>query len=254
MSNATLFSMQMTNPTLFNKIRTMAEQRKGGAKALKSLLLPVRDQQALLMLTDDRYLAMMARAIYQAGFNWTVIHNKWSEIEEAFFAFNLQKLSLLPPESWEAYCKDTRVVRHWKKIQAIQDNLAFVLHEAAERGSFAQLIATWPTSDQIGLMQYLKHKGTRLGGNTAQWFLRYVGKDCFVLSKHVILALRGAGCDIVEKPNSKRDLARIQSLFNEWHQQTGLPYTHLSQIAAFAVGENYDITMIKQELAKFEPI
>jgi hypothetical protein len=51
--------------------------------------------------------------------------------------------------------------------------------------------------------------------------------------------LKGAGLEIAEKPTSKRDLNKIQDTFNSWHEETGLPYSHLSRIAAFSVGENY---------------
>jgi len=51
--------------------------------------------------------------------------------------------------------------------------------------------------------------------------------------------LRSIGLDIAENPTSKRDLAKIQAQFNEWHTETGLPYSHLSRIAACSVGDNY---------------
>jgi hypothetical protein len=40
--------------------------------------------------------------------------------------------------------------------------------------------------------------------------------------------------------------------FNTWHDETGLPYTHLSKIAAFSMGENYTVNDIKQQINKFE--
>ncbi len=236
----------------FRIIRERAKKRKGGEKALKSLLKPVVSKSALTEKGDDRFLAAMARAINQAGFNWTVIANKWPQFEEAFFEFDITTLGCMPPERWEAYMEDKRVVRHWPKIKAVMENTYFIQDIARRHGSFAKFIAEWPENDQVGLMLYLKKHGSRLGGNSGQWFLRNVGKDCFVLSADVITAVQDAGIDIADNPTSKRDLVKVQQTFNTWHEETGLPYTHLSQIAGFSVGTNYDNEKIKAEMAKLD--
>ncbi|MEQ8953017.1 MAG: DNA-3-methyladenine glycosylase I [Gammaproteobacteria bacterium] len=188
---------------------------------------------------EDRYLAMMTQAVFQAGFSWKVIRNKWPQFEEAFFGFDPHKLKLLSPEQWEAYTRDTRVVRNWQKISALRDNVGFVLDVADEYGSFGNFLAQCPESYQVGLLANLKKHGSRLGGQSAQWFLRTMGKDCFILGRDVVSALRGAGLEIAESPSSQRDLNKIQQQFNRWHDETGLKYSHLSRIAACSVGENY---------------
>jgi len=223
----------------FEDIRLRAEVRKGGARALKAMLPTVATKKQLIELGDDRYLAMMTKSINQAGFSWKVIENKWPSFEEAFLGFDPRKLSYLSPEQWEAFTSDKRVVRNWQKIKALQDNVFFVQDESRRSGGFGQFIADWPVEDQIGLMAYLKKHGSRLGGQSALWFLRRVGKDCFIPARDVVVLLRSIGLDIAENPTSKRDLTKIQAQFNEWHIETGLPYSHLSRIAACSVGDNY---------------
>ena len=223
----------------FDDIQSRAQSRKGGARALKALLPKVATNKQLIELGDDRYLAMMTKSINQAGFSWKVIENKWPSFEEAFLGFDPRKLSYLSPEQWEAFTSDKRVVRNWQKIKALQDNVFFVQDESRRSGSFGKFIAQWPVDDQIGLMAYLKKNGSRLGGQSALWFLRRVGKDCFIPARDVVVLLRSIGLDIAENPTSKRDLNKIQAQFNEWHIETGLPYSHLSRIAACSVGDNY---------------
>lgn len=225
--------------TKFEKIKERAEHRKGGGAALKKLLPKVASKKKLVALGDDRYLAMMTKCINQAGFSWKVIENKWPEFEEAFFGFDPKKLGYLSAEQWEAYVSDRRVVRNWQKIKALQENVFFVAEESRNKGGFGKFISDWPASDQIGLMAYLKKHGSRLGGQSALWFLRRTGKDCFILSKDVVVTLRGSGLEIAEQPSSQRDLKKVQAQFNEWHEETGLPFSHLSRIAACSVGENY---------------
>lgn len=223
----------------FDEIQSRAQSRKGGARALKALLPKVATNKQLIELGDDRYLAMMTKSINQAGFSWKVIENKWPSFEEAFLGFDPRKLSYLSPEQWEAFTSDKRVVRNWQKIKALQDNVFFVQDESRRSGGFGKFIAQWPVEDQIGLMAYLKKNGSRLGGQSALWFLRRVGKDCFIPARDVVVLLRSIGLDIAENPTSKRDLNKIQAQFNEWHIETGLPYSHLSRIAACSVGDNY---------------
>jgi len=71
------------------------------------------------------------------------------------------------------------------------------------------------------------------------WLLGRTGKDCFILWLDVMVTFRGSGLEVAEQPSSQRDLKKIQAQFNEWHEETGLPYSHLSRIAACSVGENY---------------
>jgi 3-methyladenine DNA glycosylase Tag len=225
--------------TKFSKTQQRAEKRKGGAGELAKLMPTVSSNNALAKLGDDRYLAMMTKCINQAGFNWTVVENKWPEFEQAFFGFNPTKLGYLSPEQWEAYASDRRVVRNWQKIKALQENVFFVQEESIKHGSFGAFIAEWPGSDQVGLMAYLKKNGSRLGGHSALWFLRRVGKDCFLLTAEVVTVLKASGLDIATQPSSKRDLAKVQEQFNRWQEETGLPMSHLSRIAACSVGDNY---------------
>ena len=86
----------------------------------------------------------------------------------------------------------------------------------------------------------MNSSGSRLGGNSGQMLLRFLGYDAFVATKDVTACLRLAGLDIAEASTSKRDLLKIQEQFNAWANETGLPYRHLSVICAMSIGENYE--------------
>jgi len=227
----------MTIP--FGTIRARAEKRKGGAKALSRLLPERPDPKALARLGDDRVLAELTRRVFSAGFAWSVIEAKWKGFEQAFFAFDPGRLSLQPDEFWDGLMKDTRIVRNGAKIMSVRTNAGFVREVAKEHGSFGKLLVKWPSSNEIGLLELLAKRGSRLGGNTGQMFLRFLGWDGFVTSKDVVACLRDAGLDVAEAITSQRDLAKVQAQFNAWAEETGLPYTHLSRICAMSVGENY---------------
>lgn len=224
----------------FASIYARAAERKGGEAVLKSLLPVVPGRDAVAALDEARFLAEMARCIFQAGFVWRVIEQKWPGFETVFHGFDVGKLLSLVPDELDELAQDQRIVRNRQKIDAVLANARFIEDVAIEQGSFADFIAGWPEHDLVGLFELLKTRGSRLGGMSGQRFLRNVGKDSFVLTGDVVRAVRESGVEIAANPTSKRDLRTIQVLFNRWHEESGLPYTHLSKIAAFSVGRNLE--------------
>lgn len=227
--------------TPFSEIRARAERRKGGAEALARLLPDPPVLAALATIPDDRILAEMTKRVFSAGFVWSVIENKWPGFEAAFLGFDPIELCFQPDDYWDALTGDARIVRNGQKIQSVRANAFFVRDVSEEHGGFGKFLADWPADDQVGLLEVLAKKGSRLGGATGQYLLRFLGRDGFTTSGDVALCLRDAGLDIAPSPTSKRDLAKIQAQFNAWAAETGLAYMHLSRICAMSIGENYAV-------------
>jgi 3-methyladenine DNA glycosylase Tag len=236
----------------FKAIRARAAKRKGGEAALAALLPKVASTKTLAKLADDRVLAEMTKRIFSAGFVWSVIEQKWPGFEAAFLGFEPRRLLVQPDEYWEELTADKRIVRHPQKIMAVRNNAQFVVDVSREHKSFGKFLADWPATDQTGLLDLLAKRGVRLGGKTGQYFLRFIGKDCFVTSGDVVACLRDAGLDIAETPSSKKDMKTIQEAFNAWAQETGLPLTHLSRICAMSIGENYSAETLKRRASADE--
>jgi 3-methyladenine DNA glycosylase Tag len=230
----------------FKRIRERAIERKGGEKVLAGLMPKKPNNKALAKLTDDRVLSEMAARIFSAGFVWSVIDKKWPAFEEAFLAFNPKRLLFQPAEFWEKLDSDKRIVRHPPKIRAVRDNAKFVTDIAAEHGSFGKFLAAWPADDQAGLLEVLGKRGTRLGGFSGQYLLRFLGWDAYVLSGHVLLCLRDAGVPLSATGTSKKDLRAAQAQLNAWKDQSGLPMAWVSRICALSIGENYDVARLKE--------
>ncbi len=229
----------------FKSIRARAEKRKGGPKVVASLLPRKPDKKALAKLPDDRILSDMAERIFSAGFVWSVIEKKWPSFEEAFLEFNPKRLLFQPAEFWEKLASDKRIVRHAGKIKAVRDNAKFVTEIANEHGSFGRFLANWPADDQVGLMEVLAKRGTRLGGFSGQYFLRFLGWDAFVLQGDVLTCLRDSGVEI-GTGTSKKDLRAAQAQLNAWAKESGLPISHVSRICALSIGENHPVARLKE--------
>ena len=218
----------------FSVFYQQALARKGGEQALKSLLPPVTEKQRLAEIGDDRYLSEITRCIFKAGFVWRVIENKWPDFEAAFEGFVPAYWQQVPPEVLEQLATDERIVRNMQKIRTVPENARMIMDVAKDHGSFGQFLAQWPSTDQVGLLLYLKRNGERLGGNSAQYFLRRVDWDGFILSHDVVTALTRAGI-LDASPASKKGMGQAQEAFNRWHEETEMPISHLSRIVSFTV-------------------
>jgi len=222
----------------FKKIYARACERKGGKQALQHLLGDAPDNNALAQLSDDRILSAFTKKIFQSGFVWRVVENKWQDFEEVFFNFNIEKILMMPEEMLEQKASNPKIIRNYNKVKTIKANAQMIFEQQQKGSSFAQFIADWPSSDIIGLWAYLKKHGQRLGGNTGAYSLRVLGKDTFILSSDVEAYFR-AHHIIDGGLQSKKSLTAIQNHFNELQQVSGLSLTQLSRLIAFAHGDNY---------------
>lgn len=218
----------------FETIRDRAAARKGGKVALEALIADGTEIRDVASLTDDRILSEFSKRVFQAGFNWKVIETKWPGFETAFNGFDPGWCAMIEGDRFDALITDTGIVRHAAKITSVRDNAIFLLELAEEHGSTAaEVIGNWPPSDQIGLMELMKKRGTRLGGATGQYALRFLGRDGFILSGSVVAALKEAG--VIDGPaTSKTALTKIQTAFNQWHAESGETYKRISRILALS--------------------
>lgn len=222
----------------FKHIYQRACERKGGPQALTAIISKPLSEKALSKISDDRFLAEFTQKVFQSGFVWRVVRNKWPDFERVFFDFNIEKILLIPDEMLEKKASDPSIIRNYTKVKTIRDNAIMIDNVAREHGSFAQFVASWPTDDIIGLWAYLKKHGARLGGNTGPYGLRAIGKDTFLLSNDVVGYFTQRNI-ISGSAQSKRSLTAIQNSFNELQQQSGLSLQELSMILSKSVGDNY---------------
>lgn len=220
----------------FAPILKMAAGHHGGEKAVLEQSKNTHAVKNLAKVPGDRYLSVMTRCVFNAGFNWKVIEAKWDGFEAAFEGFDPGKLAFFGDEMLSQLVSDERIVRNGQKIKATLENAKFVAEVEAKEGGFGKLLANWPADDQLGLMDMLNKRGSRLGGATGQYFLRFAGWDAWIASSHVCAALVREG--VLDRPaaTSKRDLASLQAAFNAYHADSGLPRAQISRLLALSVG------------------
>ena len=221
--------------TSFEKLYQLAASNRGSIDELEAILPSPKSSEELLDIPDDRYLSMMTRCVFRAGFVWRVIDHKWTGFENAFVNFNPLAVAHFSDERLEELAQDTSIVRNFTKIVAVRNNAVYVLDQQRRHQSFAAFIAKWPSDDMTGLWLMLKKQGSRLGGNTGPMMLRSMGKDTFLMTKDVCDAL--VNHRFIEKfsPYSQRDLKRVQIIFNTLQKESGRPLCQISRILASTV-------------------
>lgn len=222
--------------TLYDRYLSRAIDQHGSIAAIEAQLPSHKSPAELIDTPDDRYLAQMAACIFRAGFVWRVVGQKWPGFEEVFNRFLPIWVAMRSPEQIEEMASDTRIIRNLSKVRAVQENAHFVLELQEKHGGVGQFLADWPGDDTIGLWAYLKKHGCRLGGNSGQYFLRFVGKDTFVLSRDVATALMAEGIVDRTQITAKRDLIKVQDAFNTLQAQSGRPLCEISMILALSLG------------------
>lgn len=218
----------------FAEIATLAAERKGGAAALDGLLSAPKPSAEIAAIPDDRFLAEMTRAVFQAGFDWSLIDRKWPGFEEAFESFSVGRWVLMSDDDVDRLAGDKRIVGNVAKIRSVGTNAQLVQRLAKEHGSAGAFFAASKPEDYFALVALLKAEGGRLGGKTGQLFLRRIGVDALIYSDAVIAALKREG--VVDKmPSSKRDSLAVSGAVEAWRAESGRSLTEISQILAFSV-------------------
>ena len=217
------------------EILAISVERKGSEAELFKGFEPPKTIAELTATPDDRWLAAMTRAIFNAGFNWKVVETMWPGFEAAFKGFDPGACSMMDDGWFDTLITDTSIVRHGPKIRAVQENAVYVRAQSEAHGGFGAFVASWGADDFAGLLSHLKSEGTRLGGTTGQYFLRFMGVDGYILSRDVVSRLIAEG--VIDKPpTSKGAMKAVQEAFSTWHKASGRPLKDISRILATSTG------------------
>ena len=170
-----------------------------------------------------------------------MVDKKWPQFEEVFWAFDIERLLMMPDDMLERKAQDPTIIRNFSKVKTVRDNALMIDEtERREQCAFGEFIADWPTDDVIGLWSYLKKHGSRLGGNTGPFALRTLGVDTFLFTQDVEGFLRSHG--IVDSGiSSQRSLKAAQAYFNDLREQSGRSLAELSRIISFCHGQNRSV-------------
>jgi 3-methyladenine DNA glycosylase Tag len=120
------------------------------------------------------YLAVMSRAIFQAGMSWKLIESKWPAYVRVFENFEPAIVARYGEGDVERIMADGGVVRTEKKIVATIENAKTLLELEAQYGSFQAYLRSFAGYD--ALAAELQKRFKFLGALSAYYLLFRTGE------------------------------------------------------------------------------
>ena len=112
---------------------------------------------------DAGYLEQMTKAIFQAGFNWRVIRDKWPSFQAAFDGFDVATVAGYADPDVERLVSDEGIVRNRRKIEATIQNARVMWELSQEHGSFHAYLRSLDGQDYAGRRKELTGRFRNLG-------------------------------------------------------------------------------------------
>ena len=218
--------------TPFTKIYNQALENWGEDEVNYRLSKP-KTAQALKKISNSEYLSTMSRRIFRAGLKHSMVDAKWPNFEEVFYRFDIDAVRMMSDEAMEKLMQDTRIIRHWGKLKSVRANAQSMSDLLNEYEGFGHYLADWPSTRVVELWHELQKRFTQLGGNSAPYFLRLVGKDTFVLTNDVKHSLNRWGAFNGE-PKGKKAQLQVQECFNVWVEESSMPFCQVSMLLALS--------------------
>lgn len=126
---------------------------------------------------DAGYFEQLTKAVFQSGFNWRVIENKWPEFQRAFKKFSVKKVAAFTDRDIDRLLRDERIVRNARKIRSTIENAGEMLIIQREHGSFRKYLRSLRGLGYRQVSKELTHRFAHLGRTGAYVFLWCVGEE-----------------------------------------------------------------------------
>ena len=126
---------------------------------------------------DDGYLEELTKAIFQAGFSWRVIRDKWPSFQRAFDGFEVEAVAGYGEPDIERLVSDAGIVRNRRKIEATVHNARTMWELSQQHGTFHKYLRSLDNMDYAGRRKELSERFRNLGPTGVFVFLWCVNEE-----------------------------------------------------------------------------
>ncbi|MFL7868166.1 MAG: DNA-3-methyladenine glycosylase I [Anaerolineales bacterium] len=102
--------------------------------------MPAGPPEKITPKSLNDYLEIMSKSVFQSGMSWKVVENKWPGTKAAFHGFDVQTVANFNELDIEQLTNDTRVIRNYRKLNAVVSNARKMLELDKEYGSFQKYL------------------------------------------------------------------------------------------------------------------
>lgn len=126
--------------------------------------------------SDAGYFEKITQAVFQAGFSWEVIRNKWPGFQQAFAGFDVEQVASFMDEDIERLLENKGIVRNGRKIAATVHNARICQQLIDEYGSLHAYLRSMDDLDYDGRASRLMKRFKFMGPMGAYFFFYSVGE------------------------------------------------------------------------------
>ncbi len=126
---------------------------------------------------DAGYFEKITQAVFQAGFSWQVIRQKWPNFERAFAGFDIDTVASFGEEDIERLLEDKGIVRNLRKIEATIANARVCKNLIMEYGSIRQYLRSLDGMDYNARAKAFSKQFKFMGPMGTYFFLYSVGEE-----------------------------------------------------------------------------
>lgn len=126
---------------------------------------------------DAGYFEKITQAVFQSGFSWEVIRQKWPNFQSAFDGFEVDKVAAFGDADLERLVEDKGIVRNGRKIQATIENAQICQALIAEYGSFEGYLRSLDELSYVEREKAFVKRFKFMGPMGAYFFFWSVGEE-----------------------------------------------------------------------------
>ncbi|MCP5096206.1 MAG: DNA-3-methyladenine glycosylase I [Chloroflexi bacterium] len=127
-------------------------------------------------VNDAGYFEKITQAVFQSGFSWQVIRNKWPNFQIAFMQFDVAQVAAFSDEDLERLVEDKGIVRNGRKINATIQNARICQDLIVEHGSFHAYLRSFDNLDYEARSKKFSKQFKFMGPMGAYFFFWSVGE------------------------------------------------------------------------------
>lgn len=126
--------------------------------------------------TDDEYFEILCLMIFQSGFNWRVVREKWKDLKKIFKGFKVEDVARLTNSQQQALFKNPKMIKNKRKIEAVMANAKIFLEIIKKSGSFENYLKNLRTLREREKIKEIKKLFSGIGDYSAEFFLHSMGE------------------------------------------------------------------------------
>lgn len=143
---------------------------------------------------DDRALfEELCFHMFAAGFSRDVVRQKWPATRSTFADFEIDELAGWDAERLAPLFTDRALIRNRRKIESVVHNAGVVQALAAEHGSFAAWLRSYPDGQLHVLHREIARRFASVGPSAGEWFLLTAGFPYYFRTDHAQRLLQRLG-------------------------------------------------------------